>query len=145
MPRGNSGEQAVQRRRRHQRCRRGAALVELAVCLPVMVLITFGTIEAANAIFLRQALTEAANEGARTVTAGGGTESDARKRIKQILEAQDIEKAEIAFSPSVNNSTPAGTPVRVTVSAPSSANSVGVEWYFQGATLKGSVVMVRQQ
>jgi hypothetical protein len=78
------------------------------------------------------------------VTASGATEAEAKKRINKILKSQDINKAKISFSPSVSDSTPPGTPIRVTVSASADANSVGVEWYFQGMNLSGSVVMVRQ-
>ena len=36
----------------------GSAVVELALILPVLVLIVFGSIEANNAIYLQQVLTE---------------------------------------------------------------------------------------
>jgi len=44
--------------------RRGMAVVEMAFCLPVIVLVIFGGIQAANLIFLKQAISEAAYEGA---------------------------------------------------------------------------------
>ena len=40
--------------------RRAAAVVELAVCLPLLFTIFFGSIEACNVIFLKQAVTAAA-------------------------------------------------------------------------------------
>ena len=48
--------------------RKGTATVEFAVCLPVLVTIVLGSIEATNAIFLKQHLTAAAYEGARKAT-----------------------------------------------------------------------------
>ena len=44
------------------------AVVELAVCLPVLVLIIMGSIEACNLTFLKQKLTEAAYQGAMVAT-----------------------------------------------------------------------------
>ncbi len=40
--------------------RRGAAIVELAVCLPVIALIVFASLEGANMLFVRQATVQAA-------------------------------------------------------------------------------------
>ncbi len=48
-----------------KRKRNGTATVELAVCLPLIVIIAFGSIEATNMIFLEQRLTAAAYEGAQ--------------------------------------------------------------------------------
>lgn len=45
--------------------RSGAAIIELAVCLPLLVLITLATIKACSMIFLKQTLIIAAFEGAR--------------------------------------------------------------------------------
>ena len=44
--------------------REGAAVVEFAVCLPLIVLIVLGTIEAGSLLFLKQTLVQAAYEGA---------------------------------------------------------------------------------
>jgi len=51
---------------RSKRKTRGAAVIEFAVCLPLIVLIVFGGIEAASMLFLRQTLVQAAYEGIKT-------------------------------------------------------------------------------
>ena len=43
----------------------GAALVEMAISITLLVLIVFGTIEFGRALFIKNALTNAAREGAR--------------------------------------------------------------------------------
>src|SRR5689334_16755889 len=52
------GRSVMQRSRRvhppSESTRGGLAVVELAICLPLMVMLTFGAIEAANAIYLKQ-------------------------------------------------------------------------------------------
>ena len=43
----------------------GNATVELAVCLPVLVLIIFGSLQASSMYFLRQAMVQSAYEGVK--------------------------------------------------------------------------------
>jgi len=74
-------------RRRKQR---GAALVEFAIVLPVLVLLLFGIIEFTRAYSAKTTMTHAAREGARTL-ALRGTVSDAQARVR-------------ASSPSLNQS-----------------------------------------
>ena len=49
---------------KNRKKRTGAAVIEMAICLPVSVFMVFGTIELTGAIFLKQTLTSAAHEGA---------------------------------------------------------------------------------
>ena len=77
-------------RKRSKTRTRGAAIVELAVCLPVMVLMVFGTVEVASSIFLKQTLTSAAHEGALTGMRQNAVESDVLDRVNLILSARNI-------------------------------------------------------
>ena len=54
--------------------REGAAVVEFAVCLPLVILIVLGTIEAGSLLFLKQTLVQAAYEGAKVAIATGDTD-----------------------------------------------------------------------
>ncbi|MCA9088986.1 MAG: pilus assembly protein [Planctomycetaceae bacterium] len=121
----------------------GAALVELAICLPILLIITFGSIEAANSISLKQALTEVAYEAARIAVAQGRTEQDARTRATEILAARNIDNATVEISPKIKSTTKPGTEVTVTISAPAESGSVAPQWYFRGTTMSATVVMVR--
>ncbi len=47
-------------------CKRGAAIVEMAVVTPLLLTLLFGVIEFGNSFMFRQILTNAAREGART-------------------------------------------------------------------------------
>ena len=49
---------------RIQRGRRGTALVEFAISLPILFILIFGGIEIANAIFLQQFVSETSYQGA---------------------------------------------------------------------------------
>ena len=118
-------------------------MVELALCLPILLIITFGSIEAANSISLKQALTEVAYEAARIAVAQGRTEQDARTRATEILAARNIDNATVEISPKIKSTTKPGTEVTVTISAPAESGSVAPQWYFRGTTMSATVVMVR--
>ena len=59
---------------------RGAAAVELAILLPVLVTLLFGIVSAGRYYNTRNTLTHATREGARTL-ALGGTAADAQARV----------------------------------------------------------------
>lgn len=80
--------------------RRGAAIVEMAICLPVLVLLTFGTIETAGAIFVKQTLTSAAHEGALAGMVPSATEASVRDRIDLILQLRKINNCNVNITPS---------------------------------------------
>lgn len=119
------------------------AFVELAVCLPLILMLTFGAIEAANAIFLKQSLVTAAYEAARAATSINGTEADGKKKFEEVLQVRGVQKAQITFSPAIDSKLKLGTAVTVTVTAPANSNSVGPQWYMKNATIKAAVVMPR--
>lgn len=131
--------------RRHPRQsprKRGAALVELAVVLPVMVLITLGAIETANAIYLKQCLTSIAYEGARVASSTGGTEADAQALCLELLTARKINGATVTCT-TITPATAPGTPIVVSVSASVANNSVGVTKYFRGKQMTGTATSPR--
>lgn len=110
-------------RSRTVRNRRGSASVELAVCLPVLVLITLGSIEATNAIFLKEHLTAAAYEGVRRATTPGKTSDDATTAAQAVLTQFGVAGGSITVTPAVGTATASGTEVMVSVTAPFSSNS----------------------
>ncbi|MBW3543454.1 MAG: pilus assembly protein, partial [Planctomycetes bacterium] len=122
--------------------RRGAALVELSVCLPVIVLLVFACIEATNSIFLKQALAASAYEGVRVAIRNGGTQAAAEARCEEVLEARRVRGATVEFTPSPTEVQPRGTDLTCTITAPCGENAVGPSWFFGGRTLRASVTMV---
>ena len=135
----------VQTQACQQERRRGAATVEFALCLPLMILLVFGSIEACNAIFLRQAATIAAYEAAQIASSNGGTRTEAEQRAAQVLTARGITVPSnaIQITPNVNSQTRPGTTISVSVTVPANANSIGPAFYYQNSTLTSSVVMTR--
>ena len=113
------------------------------ISFPVLLLLTFGAIEASNAIVLKQTLTEISYETARFVTAQGSTKADALQRADEIIAARGLQNVTVDISPDVTVTTPPGTPITVTVSAAATSNSIGPQWYFKDATMAAQAVMVR--
>lgn len=123
--------------------RRGVATVELAVCLPVLMILVVGAIEGSNFIFLKQAVTVAAYESAQVVTRANGKKADAEQRTQQILAARSIDQTTITFTPADPESAARGDLVTILVTAPASANSIGLNWFFDDQLVSASVSMVK--
>ncbi len=124
-------------------CRRGGALVEFAIFLPIILTILMMSIEAANGIYLRQAATTAAYEGARVLTAIGGTQDGAELRIQDILAARGVTKYEVNISPRVDYTTPRGTEIAITVSIVEKENRLPVHLLFSGGYFQSTIRMIR--
>jgi Flp pilus assembly protein TadG len=67
------------------RNQRGAALVEAAITVPIILLISVGIFEFGRAYQTWQVLTNAAREGARVAVIEGSTDADVRTRVNQYL------------------------------------------------------------
>ena len=125
--------------------REGVAAVEVAVCLPVLILIFFSSLELTNRMFLQQAGTAAAYEAARMIAEPGGTEVAARIRAEEILRAHSVNDAVVSITPSITEQTEAGTVIQVSVSIPLGSNSTdGGRFVQNDQPLIAEVFMLRQ-
>lgn len=123
--------------------RSGAAVLEMAIALPLLITLVFGAMEMANAVFLRQSMNMAAYEAAKVITRPGTNEALARTRCQEIMTVRKVSTYTLTFSPTVTTATPRGTQVTVTLSAPASNLSYGPVQFMTGRTLTTTVVMVR--
>ncbi len=110
-------------RRKWQASKKGAALIEFAVCLPVIMLLILGSMEASSAIFVRQALTTSAYEGIREAIRLSGNTANATRRAQDILTARQIRSSSIVFTPANVQTAPRGSDIVLEVSAPYRDNS----------------------
>jgi Flp pilus assembly protein TadG len=91
---------------RHCRGRKGQALAEFALILPVVFLLIAGIIEFGRGWNIKQAVTDAAREGARwTVIVDASTTTDITDRVKQRLTLANIPTTD---PPTTISITPAG-------------------------------------
>lgn len=124
--------------------RGGIAVVELAVCLPILVVVLLGTIEICNAIFLKQTATAAAYEAVKISSGSNGSKVAAELRGNEVLAARGLSNCTIQFQPVNEADWTRGTPIFVDVSIPTSNNMGGISLFYQGQTLTASVAMVKQ-
>lgn len=121
---------------------RGVAATELAVCLPVVVLIVIATIEACSALFLKQSLTVAAYEGARTALAERQVAGSVDKVCKQVLDQRRIRGGTVTVSPANIAALHPGDFINVTVSAPCNVNSLVPTTFYRGRRLSATASMM---
>lgn len=121
----------------------GTATVEMAVTLPLLITLVFGSMEMANAVFLRQSLNMAAYEAAKVITRPGTNEALARTRCQEVLTIRKVDTYTLTFSPTVTTATPRGTQVTTTLSAPATNLSYGPLQFMSGKSMTSTVVMVR--
>jgi len=123
--------------------RLGAATVETAVCLPFLIIMVFSSVELSNAVLLKHSVDLAAYEGARTVTRPGENATKAAERVALILASRKVTNYTYSCNPAVTASTPRGTPVEVTVTAPAGSLSIGPLKLLTGKTLSAKFTMAR--
>lgn len=131
-----------ERRPRPARTSRGVAAAELAVCLPVVVLLVIATIEACSALFLKQSLTVSAYEGVRTALVEGSTTSSIQASCNQILDDRQIQGGKVTVSPKNIDALKPGDFIDVTVSAPCASNSLVPTTFYRGRTLSATASMM---
>lgn len=128
------------------RCRnRGAAVVEFAVTAPVLFIILFGMIEMGRGLMVKQLLSNAARDGARSAILEGSTAEEVQQTVLSYLGGSKIEGAQVTVTPSPLTLAQGGDPVTVSVSVPFSE----VSWlptpkYLAGVSLEETVIMRRE-
>ncbi len=124
--------------------RRGVATIETAVTLPLLAFLTFGSIELSNMMFLRQSMTIASYEGARSASRAGGSQSLAETTIQELLNVRGVTAYSVQFNPAITTATPRGSMIQVTVSTTPSSISYAPFRLFSGNSISSSTTMVRQ-
>ena len=133
--------------RRKSRHRRGTATVELAICFPILVLLTIGTIDVCSMLFLKETVTMAAYEGARRGIGRDRTNEHARTRVIEFLDERNVSyNASGVFSVSNPDFETANTldNVTVTVTVPCAGNLLIPSAMFDDLTMTASVTMRKE-
>ena len=96
----------------------GAALIETALTLPILLLVSVGIFEFGRAYQTWQVLTNAAREGARVAVLMGTTETQIRESVKDyaLVGGIEVEDGEISINQAV--ALEVGTGSQITVSHP---------------------------
>jgi Flp pilus assembly protein TadG len=133
--------------KRKKQTRSGTAVVELAVCLPLIFTIIFGSIEACNMIALKQILSEAAYDGALMALRSDSDETAIISNINSVLAARNITPSNVQIQgPGGSNfdSITHGQSVSVTVEAQTDGNVLGPQLFGLAKTLSAVAIASKQ-
>jgi Flp pilus assembly protein TadG len=144
------------KRRQHtaNQKRRGTALVEMALVLPIFMMVTLGIVEFGRAMMVSQLITNAAREGARLGIITGSTNADVQASVESfLLQAANISASDLSLditvTPDTGNPNPGNQVVyahsrdlvSVSVSVPFDKVSYISGNYLKGKTLVGRSAM----
>jgi len=123
--------------------RSGAALVELAFVLPVVVLLIVGAIDLGRAIGVQQTLTEAARAGCRLYSLREEvSETEVQAIVDKVMNDAGFTGHTTVLDPLPNVVVAQLDPVTVTVSIPyDQVSLLPRSWFMEGATLDGACRM----
>lgn len=101
----------------HRRCRRGLAVVEAAITLPLIFLVILSTVETCNRIFLQQKLEVIAYEGSRVAIIPDSKHLDVTQQVEELAAARGIDVSDVTVEPADFENASEGTFITVEVSA----------------------------
>jgi Flp pilus assembly protein TadG len=102
-------------RRRRPTLRRGIETIELAICLPVLLLVTFAGFEYGWLVLRSMQIDQAARAGARYAAMSGSNAESIHDRVAQALQRSGIASATVIVDPADPSSVEAGTSITITV------------------------------
>lgn len=133
------------RQLRTRKRRRGAAIVEMALVLPLFIALIFAQIESARLGMVSQLLTTAAREGCRVAVVNGNTNADVTNRVNTVLNSLAITGATMTQTPTDCTTVHAGdspNTITVTLSVPYSRVSwLPVPYFLTSATITASATL----
>jgi len=126
------------------RKRSGAAIVELAVCLPTILLLVCASIECCSMMFLQQSLTVCSYEGTRQAIKFDATNSKVTTACNDLLTNRRVKYGTVTLVPADVSSVPRGNTITVQVTAPCAANSWMPYWFFRNRNVVAKSTMVKE-
>lgn len=119
--------------------RNGAALVEFAVVLPIILLIFAGMIEISRVLLLQHSADTAAYEGARSAMVPGASSDEAVKAAQTLLLAAKLNSSTITVTPQLITEEPPLITVRVEI--PIAANAWIAPFWFSNNCVTSEVTL----
>ena len=124
--------------------RSGAITAEVAICLPVLFLLTFGCLEMAGANMLKHATESAAYEGARIGILPGATQAGVQQAVDKVLDSIGAEGSSVEILP--QTITAETEEIEVVVTVPYAPNAWIAPFVIQSnPTFRSSCTLRREQ
>ena len=131
-------------KRQRYAVRHGAATVELAVLLPLLVFIVFGCIEVTSRLFLKQTAAVTAYEGVRLAARRTIDAETVRNRCLRLLEDRRVTGATIEITPESTAEIPTGGLIQVRIIIPYAGNTPMAATFPGGSTMRVTASMLRE-
>ena len=129
-------------RQRLRQRRLGAALVEFAVCAPIIFALIFASFEFCRVNMIRHTMDNAVYEGARQAIVPGATDQTARDAASSLLAILSVRDSTVTITPTPI--LPSTTQVTVTIDVPLQSNSWGAPLFFKYKSLTTSCTLTRE-
>lgn len=119
--------------------RYGATMVEMAIVVPVFLLVIFAGLEFTRISMMRNAANNAAYEAARTLIIPGARKVDAENEADRLLDIFGIRNYTVNVTPTTIE--PTTSEVTVSIDVPFSENSFFVPFFAGGLTIEASATL----
>ena len=125
--------------------RRGVSVVEVAVTMPLVILMAFGVIEFGRGMMVKHCLEESARAGCRVAILSDTTTQDVKDIVASSMSIAGITDYTVTINPTPLTSVPKMTQVSVQVSVPFDSVSWATASFLKGKTLTGSCIMSAEE
>ena len=122
--------------------RLGAAAVEVALTLPILLLFTFAGWEFSRINAMRNTMENAAYEAARESMLPGATLEKVQSQANAVLDGIGIVGTTVSMTPAIIDHDT--DDVTISITAPVAANSLGVLKYFTSGNITTSMTLSRE-
>ena len=124
--------------------RRGAAMIELALFLPLFFMITMATVETCRVLYMRQSLTIASYECARLGIVPGMNRDALDAQCNVILQGRKIKGAVMTTVPKSLDALRYGDTLAVTITVGLDDNALLGTWFYRGRTLTETTTIMAE-
>jgi hypothetical protein len=125
--------------------KRGAAIIEIALTLPILVLICLATIDTCKVIFVKQSAKIAAFECARIGILPGVTKAQIARLCDTLMTRRNVNGAVMSLSVDELSALSKGDLLTVTVAVPANSNALSSSWFYRGRTFSETVSILVEQ
>ena len=129
----------------HRLFRRGVSVVEVAVTLPLVILMAFGVIEFGRGMMVKHCLEEGARAGCRVAVLSDTTSQDVKDIVAASMQTAGITDYTVVITPTTLSSASKMEVVSVTISVPFDNVAWAASSFLKGKTLSGACVMSAEE
>lgn len=134
----------MKRRQPKNQNRRGLAVAEAAFCIPMILLLAFGTLEISKLIFVKEKATICAFEGARLGVKRRAQRPAVEQLCTELLADFGVHNAQITVTPNDFSTLRALDPITVTVRIPLTGSASLMGTMINQTHISSTVRMVRE-